>query len=48
MIHANDPIIALDVDGVLGDFESHRADCAREVLGRPVIKLNEQHNLGFR
>lgn len=48
MIHANDPIVALDVDGVLGDFESHWADCAREVLGRPVVKVNERHSLGVR
>jgi hypothetical protein len=42
------PIVALDVDGVLGDFESHWADCAKEILGRPVVKINEQYNLGVR
>jgi beta-phosphoglucomutase-like phosphatase (HAD superfamily) len=47
-IRANDPIVALDVDGVLGDFERHWADCAREVLGRPMAKMNEQHSMGVR
>ena len=48
MIYANDPIVALDVDGVLGDFESHWTICAREVLGRPIAKVNERHSLGVR
>jgi len=48
MIHANNPIVALDVDGVLGDFESHWADCAREFLGRPMVRVNEQHSLSAR
>ena len=42
------PIVALDVDGVLGDFESHWVACAKEIFGRSVVKVNEQHNLGDR
>ncbi|WP_215877859.1 hypothetical protein HF292_009515 [Acidithiobacillus ferruginosus] len=41
-------VIALDVDGVLGDFETHWRECAEEVLGRPMLKVNEQHNMGLR
>ncbi|WP_437559335.1 hypothetical protein [Acidithiobacillus sulfuriphilus] len=47
-IHGNNPIVALDVDGVLGDFEGHWVNCAQEVLGRPMAKMNEQHSLGLR
>ena len=32
----NNPIVALDVDGVLGDFETHWVNCAQEVLGRSI------------
>ncbi|UBU61450.1 hypothetical protein LDB30_10030 [Acidithiobacillus ferrooxidans] len=41
-------IVALDVDGVLGDFEGHWVSCAQGVLGRPLAKVNEQHSLGLR
>ena len=40
--------IALDVDGVLGDFEAHWRECAEEVLGRSLPKVNEQHGMGIR
>ena len=46
-------VVALDVDGVLGDFETHWRDCAEEVFGcrlqgRPLLKVNEQHSMGLR
>ena len=47
-ICGNNPIVALDVDGVLGDFETHWVNCAQGVLGRPMAKVNEQHSLGLR
>ncbi len=40
--------VALDVDGVLGNFETHWRECAEEVLGRPMRKANEQHSMGGR
>ena len=40
--------IALDVDGVLGDFETHWRECAEEVLSRSLPKMNEQHGMGIR
>ena len=40
--------IALDVDGVLGDFETHWRECAEEVLERALPKVNEQHSMGLR
>ena len=47
-ICGNNPLVALDVDGVLGDFEGHWVNCAQGVLGRPMAKMNEQHSLGLR
>ncbi|QQD71911.1 HAD family hydrolase [Acidithiobacillus ferrivorans] len=46
-------VVALDVDGVLGDYETHWRECAEEVLccrlqGRPLLKVSEQHNMGLR
>ena len=41
-------VVALDVDGVLGDFETHWRECAEEVLCRSMPKVNEQHSLGSR
>jgi beta-phosphoglucomutase-like phosphatase (HAD superfamily) len=40
--------VALDVDGVLGNFEAHWHQCAEEVLGRPLVKVSEQHSLRIR
>ena len=40
--------IALDVDGVLGDFETHWRDCAEEVLDRVLPKLSNQHDMRGR
>ena len=40
--------VVLDVDGVLGDFDTHWRECAEEVLGRPMLKVNEQHGMGLR
>ena len=40
--------IALDVDGVLGDFERHWRECAEETLGHALPKVNEQHSMGLR
>ncbi|MBU2754946.1 hypothetical protein HFU84_06805 [Acidithiobacillus sp. CV18-2] len=40
--------VALDVDGVLGDFETHWRQCAAKVLGRPMRKVSGQHNMGSR
>ena len=42
------PVVALDVDGVLADFDAHWRGCAEEVLGRPVLKVSEQHGMGPR
>ena len=41
-------VVALDVDGVLGDFETHWRECAEEVLCRSMLKVNEQHSMGLR
>ncbi|WP_291520702.1 hypothetical protein [Acidithiobacillus sp.] len=41
-------VVTLDVDGVLGDFETHWRECAEEVFGRFMPKVNEQHSLGSR
>ncbi|MFA6180593.1 hypothetical protein [Acidithiobacillus sp.] len=41
-------VVALDVDGVLGDFETHWRECAEEVLCRSMPKVNEQHSMGLR
>lgn len=40
--------IALDVDGILTNFDAHWRECAEEVLGCPVIQHNEQHSMGLR
>ena len=41
-------LVALDVDGVLGDFETHWWQCAEEVLGRGIPRVNEDHHLRTR
>ncbi|MHB9043145.1 hypothetical protein [Acidithiobacillus sp.] len=41
-------LVALDVDGVLGDFETHWRQCAEEVLGRGIPRVNEDHHLRTR
>ena len=40
--------VAVDVDGVLGDFETHWRACAEELLGCSMLKVNEQHSMGSR
>ncbi|MHB8366762.1 MAG: hypothetical protein ACYDB0_07035 [Acidithiobacillus sp.] len=40
--------IALDVDGIMTNFDAHWRQCAEEVLGCPVIQHNEQHSMGLR
>jgi phosphoglycolate phosphatase-like HAD superfamily hydrolase len=45
---SNNPIVALDVDGVLGDFEKHWMRCAQETLGRTILKASDQFCLGNR
>ncbi|WP_215866261.1 hypothetical protein [Acidithiobacillus thiooxidans] len=37
MVKANN-VVALDIDGILCDFERHWANCARRVLGWPDLK----------
>ena len=41
-------IIALDVDGVLTDFDAHWRQCAEQVLGRVVPQVHEDHQLRTR
>ena len=41
-------VVALGVDGVLGDFETHWRECAEEVLGRDIPRVNEDHHLRTR
>ncbi|MEY2340932.1 hypothetical protein AB4090_02345 [Acidithiobacillus sp. IBUN Pt1247-S3] len=41
-------VVALDVDGVLGDFETHWRKCAEKVLGHALAKANDLHNMGSR
>ncbi len=41
-------IVALDVDGVLTDFDAHWRQCAERVLGRIVAQVHEDHQLRTR
>ncbi|MDD5279534.1 HAD family hydrolase [Acidithiobacillus sp.] len=42
-------VVALDIDGILLDFEGHWTDCARRVLDWPDLKkLNESYQLHDR
>jgi FMN phosphatase YigB (HAD superfamily) len=41
-------IIALDVDGVLADFDAHWRQCAEQVLGRNILQVNEDYQLRTR
>ena len=41
-------IVALDVDGVLTDFDAHWRQCAEQVLGRVVPQIHEDHQLRTR
>ena len=41
-------IIALDVDGVLADFDAHWRQCAEQVLDRSVPQVSEDHQLRTR
>ena len=41
-------IVALDVDGVLADFDAHWRQCAEQVLGRVVPQVHEDHQLRTR
>ena len=41
-------IVALDVDGVLTDFDAHWRQCAEQVLGRVVPQVHEDHQLRTR
>ena len=41
-------IVALDVDGVLADFDTHWRQCAERVLGRVVPQVHEDHHLRTR
>ena len=41
-------IIALDVDGVLTDFDAHWRQCAEHTLGRAIPQINEDHQLRTR
>ena len=40
--------VALDVDGVLGDFEAHWLECAEETLGYSMRKVNDRYDMGLR
>ena len=42
-------VVALDIDGILCDFEGHWANCARRALDWPDLeKLNEAYHLHDR
>jgi phosphoglycolate phosphatase-like HAD superfamily hydrolase len=41
-------VIALDVDGILTDFDAHWRQCAERVLGRSVQQMNEDYDLRVR
>ena len=38
-------IVALDVDGVLTDFDAHWRQCAEHTLGRVIPRISEDHQL---
>lgn len=42
------PVVVLDLDGVLLDFESAWKDCAEEALNRPVLQVSNHYDLGER
>ncbi len=42
------PVVALDVDGVLSDFEGHWMRCAGRILGRDIQKQSDQYDLMCR
>jgi hypothetical protein len=48
MTFNKDIVIALDVDGVLLDFDSHWRLCAQEVLQRPLPRVSESYSLTKR
>ncbi len=41
-------IVALDVDGVLADFDAHWRQCAEHTLGRAIPQINEDHQMRTR
>ncbi len=41
-------IVALDVDGVLADFDAHWRQCAEHTLGRAIPQINKNHQLRTR
>ncbi len=41
-------IVALDVDGVLTDFDAHWRQCAEHTLGRVIPRISEDHQLRTR
>lgn len=47
-MRAKNPVVALDLDGVLLDFEAAWIDCARRVLRRNVYQVSEQYPLDLR
>ena len=40
--------IALDVDGILTNFDDHWRQCAEQVLGRPVLRVSDDHSMRTR
>lgn len=48
MTFNKDIVIALDVDGVLLDFDNHWRLCAQEVLQRPLPHVSESYSLTQR
>ncbi len=44
----NNQVVALDVDGVLGDFETHWRECAEKITGRLLPKVSDQHDMIHR
>ncbi|MDD2746439.1 MAG: hypothetical protein PHG39_02675 [Acidithiobacillus ferrooxidans] len=42
------PVVALDVDGILTDFDAHWRQCAEHVLDRVIPQVSEEHHLWMR
>lgn len=48
MINTKNITIALDVDGVLLDFDEHWRACAQECLQRPIVRVSESYSFTRR
>ncbi|MHB1732012.1 MAG: hypothetical protein ACYCU8_00890 [Ferrimicrobium acidiphilum] len=48
MINRTSITVALDVDGVLLDFDEHWRACAQECLQRPIVRVSESYSFTRR